>query len=226
MSTRSNSVELFVKKISDYMSADYLYVDINSSIEEVVKDLQRQKKSTVLIKKDNKLAGIITEQDIVRKVTFASDPSKKVSELMTSPVIFVYEDDLLFHAIGKMRKNNLRHLPVINMNSKVVGIIHAHKALAAELGAITQQIDKMTFDEYDEKGLIQIKKQQVHVAEELLREKVSANDISYLLSFLNNVIFRRSIRIAERKINAKNIIQRVPNYSVLVMGSEIGRAHV
>ncbi len=219
MSTRSNSVELFVKKISDYMSADYLYVDINSSIEEVVKDLQRQKKSTVLIKKDNKLAGIITEQDIVRKVTFASDPSKKVSELMTSPVIFVYEDDLLFHAIGKMRKNNLRHLPVINMNSKVVGIIHAHKALAAELGAITQQIDKMTFDEYDEKGLIQIKKQQVHVAEELLREKVSANDISYLLSFLNNVIFRRSIRIAERKINAKNIIQRIPNYSVLVMGS-------
>ena len=94
MSTRSNSVELFVKKISDYMSADYLYVDINSSIEEVVKDLQRQKKSTVLIKKDNKLAGIITEQDIVRKVTFVSDPSKKVSELMTSPVIFVYEDEI------------------------------------------------------------------------------------------------------------------------------------
>ena len=219
MTTRSNSVELFVKKISDYMSADYLYVDINSSIEEVVKDLQRQKKSTVLIKKDNKLAGIITEQDVVRKVTFALEPSKKVSEIMTSPVIFVYEDDLLFHAVGKMRKNNLRHLPVINMNSQVVGVIHAHKALAAELGAVTQEIDKMTFDEYDERGLIQIKKQQVHLAERLLNEKISSNDISYLLSFLNNVIYRRSIRIAERKINAKNIIKQIPNYSVLVMGS-------
>ena len=219
MPTRSNSVELFVKKISDYMSADYLYVDVNSSIEEVIKDLQRQKKSTVLIKKDNKLAGIITEQDVVRKVTFALEPNKKVSEIMTSPVIFVYEDDLLFHAVGKMRKNNLRHLPVINMNSQVVGVIHAHKALAAELGAVTQEIDKMTFDEYDERGLIQIKKQQVHLAERLLNEKISSNDISYLLSFLNNVIYRRSIRIAERKINAKNIIKQIPNYSVLVMGS-------
>ncbi len=36
---------------------------------ECIKDLQQQKKSTILIKKDNKLAGIITEQDIVRKVT-------------------------------------------------------------------------------------------------------------------------------------------------------------
>ncbi len=55
------------------MSADYIYVDVNASISETIKDLQQQKKSTILIKKDNKLAGIITEQDIVRKVTFISD---------------------------------------------------------------------------------------------------------------------------------------------------------
>jgi len=219
MPTRSNSVELFIKKISDYMSADYIYVDVNASISETIKDLQQQKKSTILIKKDNKLFGIITEQDIVRKVTFISDSSKKVSDFMTSPVIFVYEDDLLFHAVGKMRKNNLRHLPVINMNSEVVGVIYADKALAAELGAVTQEIDKMTFDEYDERGLIQIKKQQVHLAARLLDEKTSSNDISYLLSFLNNVIYRRSIRIAEKKINQKNIIKQIPNFSVLVMGS-------
>ena len=45
MPTRSNSVELFVKKISDYMSADYIYVDASSSILETIKDLQQQKKS-------------------------------------------------------------------------------------------------------------------------------------------------------------------------------------
>ena len=75
------------------------------------------------------------------------------------------------------------------------------------------------FDEYDERGLIQIKKQQVHLAARLLDEKISSNDISYLLSFLNNVIYRRSIRIAEKKINQKNIIKQIPNFSILVMGS-------
>jgi CBS domain-containing protein len=219
MPNRSNSVELFIKKISDYMSADYIYLDVDTSIASAVKELQQQKKSTILIKKENKLTGIITEQDIVRKVAFISDPNKKVSDLMTTPVVYVYEEDLLFHAVGKMRKNNLRHLPVINMNSEVVGVINAHTALAAELGLITQQIDKMTFDEYDETGLVQIKKQQIDLAERLLDEKISSNDISYLLSFLNNVIFRRSIRIAERKVKAKNIIKDIPSYSVLVMGS-------
>jgi len=201
------------------MSDDYIYLESDTSIVDAVKDLQTKKKSVILVKKNNKLSGIITEQDIVRKVTFLSDPNKKLSDLMTSPVIFVYEDDLLFHAVGKMRKNNLRHLPVINMNSKVVGMILATKALYAELGNVTSQIDRMTFDEYDSSSLIKIKEQQINIAERLLEENISSLDISYLLSFLNNVIFRRSIRIAERKINAKNIITHVPDYSVLIMGS-------
>ena len=138
---------------------------------------------------------------------------------MTSPVIFVYEDDLLFHAVGKMRKSNLRHLPVIDLKSKVVGIIHANKALYAELGKVTEQIDQMTFDEYDSSALIKIKQQQIKIAERLLSENTSALDITYLLSFLNNVIFRRSIRIAERRVSQKNIIKNIPDYTVLVMGS-------
>jgi len=219
MANRSNSVELFVKKISDYMSEDYLYIDISTSIGDAIKELQKQKKSVILVKQNNKLSGIITEQDIVRKVTFISDQNRKVSEIMTAPVIFVYEDDLLFHAVGKMRKNNLRHLPVIDLKYKVVGVIHANKALYAELGKVTEQIDKMTFDEYDSSALIKIKQQQIKIAERLLDENTSALDITYLLSFLNNVIFRRSIRIAERKVNAKNIIKHIPDYTVLVMGS-------
>ena len=219
MPNRSNSVELFTKKISDYMSDDYLYLNSNISIAEAIKKLQQQKKSVILVKKENKLFGIITEQDIVRKVTFLSEPNKKISEVMTTPVIFVYEDDLLFHAVGKMRKNNLRHLPVINMTSQVVGIIHANKALYAELGNVTNQIDQMTFDEYDSSSLVKIKKQQIDIADRLLDENTSSLDICYLLSFLNNVIFRRSIRIAERNVNAKNIIEHIPDYTVLVMGS-------
>jgi len=42
------------------MSADYIYVDVNASIAETIKDLQQQKKSTILIKKDvNTIGGIL-----------------------------------------------------------------------------------------------------------------------------------------------------------------------
>lgn len=76
---------------------------------------------------------------------------------MTSPVEFVYDYDLLFHAIGTMRKNNLRHLPVINMTGDVLGIIYMHKALEAELGDSIKEIDDLTFEK-NEDGIVKLKK--------------------------------------------------------------------
>ena len=138
---------------------------------------------------------------------------------MTSPVKFVYEDDLLFHAVGKMRKLNLHHLPVFDMSLKILGMIDMNTALQAELGDVVNQIDNMTYDEQDASGLIKIKQQQVILAENMLDRNVYPGDISYLLSFLNNVIYRRAIRLAEKRVAEKNIIKNIPNFSVIVMGS-------
>jgi len=53
----------------------------------------------------------------------------------------------------------------------------------------------------------------------MLDRNVYPGDISYLLSFLNNVIYRRAIRLAEKRVAEKNIIKNIPNFSVIVMGS-------
>ena len=219
MLPRSNSVDIFTHQIKNYMNNDYVIVDYTQTIENAIKEIQSKKKSSILVIKDKKLCGILTEQDIVRKITFNVKADAKVSELMNSPVIMVYEEDLLFHAVGKMRKNKFRHLPVIDMNSFPVGIIDMHTALTAELGTIVDQIDRLAYDEKDLEGLKQIKEQQVLLAETLIEQNVPTGDISYILSFLNNVIYRRAIRDAEEKVQAKNILTTIPAYCVLTMGS-------
>ncbi len=138
---------------------------------------------------------------------------------MSQSVKFVYDDDLLFHAVGKMRKLNLNHLPVFDLNLKVLGMIDMNRALTAEIGDIVFQIDHMTYDEQDVSGLIRIKQQQINLAQSLINRNVNTGDISYLLSFLNNVIYRRAIRLAEKRVKEKNIIKEIPNFSVIVMGS-------
>jgi CBS domain-containing protein len=125
----------------------------------------------------------------------------------------------LFHAVGKMRKLNLNHLPVFDLNLKVLGMIDMNRALTAEIGDILFQIDHMTYDEQDVSGLIRIKQQQINLAQSLINRNVNTGDISYLLSFLNNVIYRRAIRLAEKRVKEKNIIKEIPNFSVIVMGS-------
>ena len=219
MFKRSNSVDLFTNKVMDYMTDDYVLVDKEQTVKSSIEKLRTEKKSTIIIEDNKKVIGIITEKDILKRIVFTSNDLTKVSEVMTSPVKFVYEDDLLFHAVGKMRKLNLHHLPVFDMGLKILGMIDMNTALQAELGDVVNQIDNMTYDEQDVSGLIKIKQQQVVLAENMLDRNVYPGDISYLLSFLNNVIYRRAIRLAEKRVAEKNIIKDIPDFSVIVMGS-------
>lgn len=215
---RSSSVKLFTNRAKDYISDDFVIVNEDEKIEEALNKIQTQKKSAILVVNKKKLSGIITEQDIVRRVLNQNYTNKIVKDYMTSPVEYIYDYDLLFHAIGIMRKNKLRHLPVVNMNEEVIGILNLHVALSVELNFHIESIDELT-SEVDRNGIISLKDKQKNLAEKLINDNVSSFDVSYVLSFLNLVIYRRAIRIAISETNQRNIIETVPDFCVLIMGS-------
>jgi len=49
---------------------------------------------------------------------------KKVKDLMTSPVVTVHEDDPLMECVDHLLKNNVRRMPVLDKEGKVVGMIY------------------------------------------------------------------------------------------------------
>ncbi len=49
---------------------------------------------------------------------------RKVKDLMTSPVVTVHEDDPLMECVDHLLKNNVRRMPVLNKEGKVVGMIY------------------------------------------------------------------------------------------------------
>lgn len=72
----------------------------------------------------NELLGIITERDIVRKcfVRGTDFVNKKVTDIMTKQVAIATLDDDLDYAINTMKKEKIRHLPLVD-DKKVEGII-------------------------------------------------------------------------------------------------------
>lgn len=215
---RASSVELFTRPARDFLSDDFVAVAAGSGIGEAVAEARRARKSTLLVTENRRLAGIITEQDIVRRLAFRADPGDSVSAHMTAPVAFIYEHDLLFHAIGKMREAKLRHLPVVSLNGDVTGILNLHDALAAQLGDTIRHIDGLTCEQ-DADGIRALKQKQGELADAMLQDKVNAFDLSYLLSFLNTVIYRRAIRLSLARVAARSGIDKWPDFCVLVMGS-------
>ena len=96
MQKRSNSVDLFTKKVMDYMTDDYICVDSKETIGTATQQLRDEKKSTLIIQNEQGVCGVITEKDIATKVVFQMNENTPVDQIMSAPVKYVFEDELRF----------------------------------------------------------------------------------------------------------------------------------
>ena len=82
--------------------------------------------SCALVMDSGKLLGILTERDIVKLTAAEVDfNSVKVTQVMTNPVVTLAKDNFkdIFAALFLFRRYKIRHLPVIDKDNKLVGIV-------------------------------------------------------------------------------------------------------
>lgn len=77
------------------------------------------------IQKNDKLVGMITDRDIaIRCVAEGGDVKNlKVGEVMTEKVLYCFEDQSLDEVAKNLGDNQVRRLPVVNREKKLVGIL-------------------------------------------------------------------------------------------------------
>jgi CBS domain-containing protein len=77
------------------------------------------------IEENDRLVGMITDRDIaVRGVAEGKDPKQaKVRDIMSSKVLYCYEDQNLDEIAENLGDNQVRRLPVLNRQKKLVGIL-------------------------------------------------------------------------------------------------------
>ncbi|MHA1599767.1 MAG: CBS domain-containing protein, partial [Alphaproteobacteria bacterium] len=79
--------------------------------------------SALIVDSDGRLTGIITEQDVTRRIALRCAGTESVRSVMTTPVETVADDDYLYAAIARMRRFDWRHMPVVDADNKPVGTI-------------------------------------------------------------------------------------------------------
>ncbi|MEM6782090.1 MAG: CBS domain-containing protein [Pseudomonadota bacterium] len=81
--------------------------------------------SVVIMEKDNSIAGIVTERDLMRRLLFhKKNPEKTpLSEIMTAEVRVAKEDDNLIDWLRIMSNERFRHLPVVDEDGKLVNMM-------------------------------------------------------------------------------------------------------
>lgn len=121
--------------VRDWMVDLVVYIDPNSTVAEALALMRRRYIHSIIVNKsdDSPQYGIITSTDISDKIIAREqNPSKlKVRDVMTAPLLTVEESMPLKSCADIMNKNHIHHLPVVNAQGALVGMISATDFLVA-----------------------------------------------------------------------------------------------
>jgi len=111
-------------KLEDVMVKDLIRVEVKTSVKKAVELMNEHKIGCLIVMKRGKLAGMVTERDMTRRVLLDyKDPEKiKVSEIMSKPVIVGKPKMSIEDAVKLMFNRNIKKLPVID-DDHLVGLV-------------------------------------------------------------------------------------------------------
>lgn len=105
-----------------HMSRDLLTVEAVVPVVEVAQRMADRNVGAVLVLEDGRLAGIMTERDLLRAVARGLTEETVVSDCMTADPDTIAPDDTIEHAAVLMIHGGYRHLPVVD-GAAVVGVL-------------------------------------------------------------------------------------------------------
>jgi CBS domain-containing protein len=111
-------------QVRDIMQKNVITIEHDKSALDAAKLITEKDISFLVIVKDGKPFGVVTERDFVQKINSQDKQSSKVSlsEIMSYKFRWVKPDTDIEDAVQKMLNNNIRRLIVLE-NEKLVGVI-------------------------------------------------------------------------------------------------------
>jgi len=138
---------------ADVMTTKPITVSERTSIPEVARIMKKNHVGAVLVAEDGLIKGVLTEQDIVRKlVAQDKDPLNAiVSDISSKKVHSITPGKDIFEALMVMRDHNIRHVPIVEDGGKLAGLVTAKDILKIEPDLFELLAEKIELREEERK---------------------------------------------------------------------------
>jgi|SRR6266850_966946 len=111
-------------RVSEAMSRDVRVCSPGSTIRDCAKMMAEIDAGAVPVGDNDRLVGMITDRDIaIRAIAAGKGPDTPVREVMSLDVKYCFEDEELEHVAQNMGDIQVRRLPVVNREKRLVGIV-------------------------------------------------------------------------------------------------------
>ncbi len=129
-------------KVSEIMANIVQMVDREESLQKVAKIMKDYDIGSVVVGTENRLEGLLTDRDIVCRGMASVMPLSQITaaDVMTSNPVCCRADDTVNQAANIMEEKQVRRLPVLDYENRLVGIVslgdictHTQRKLAGKL---------------------------------------------------------------------------------------------
>jgi CBS domain-containing protein len=130
-------------QISEIMTRDPELIDPNASIREAAKRMRSENVGALPVGENDRLIGMVTDRDIVTRGVAEERMAgtTSVREVMSEKVFYCFEDNDLEAAAKCMADHQVRRLPVLNRDKRLVGIVSL-----ADLARTGEEAEKIALE--------------------------------------------------------------------------------
>ena len=118
----------------------------DTSVAEAIQTmLDRRVGAVAVVDHEFKVVGIFSERDVMRKVALSGkDPhNMKVSEVMTVAVEMATNETTSIEALNAMLESHFRHLPIVDRNGRLLGVLSIRNILEHKINELAQQLESL-----------------------------------------------------------------------------------
>ncbi len=111
--------------VADVMEREVRLTSPDDSVQQAARLMREKDTGFLPVGEGDRLVGMVTDRDVaLRLVAEGRDPARtKVREVMTSDVRYVFDDEDLEHVAENMAQQQVRRLPVMNRQKRLVGVV-------------------------------------------------------------------------------------------------------
>ena len=206
---------LFTTRVGDMAIKDVVSTREETPIREAAQIMSENRISSIVIMDRNDLpVGMMTDRDLREKVVARGrDVQEPVRNIMSTSLIRVDARDYCFEVVLRMLKYNIHHILVIR-DGKLRGVVTNHDLMMLQ-GTSPLSLTKDIESQQTIEGLIPVSKKINNIVGLLLKEGAKANNITKVITEINDRLVRKVVEFAERKMGKPPLA-----YSWIVFGSE------
>lgn len=120
-------------------------VNPEATVMHAVRTMAEESIGAVAVMEGSRLVGIFSERDLMlRVVSEKRDPDQtRIREVMTTPVETIPRDSTVDDALKVMLEQHIRHLPILDRDRRLSGMISMRNLLHEKVEELTDQLDSL-----------------------------------------------------------------------------------